>query len=112
MAGFASGFSWIAILLGVLIMGFAGLDTVGMYFVYGGIILFAVTTLFHLVTLPVEFNASKRALAELELTGWYSNDDLGASKRVLSAAAMTYVAALAVSFIQLLRLLSMVNRRD
>ena len=93
-------------------MGFAGFTTVGTYLVYGGIILFAVTTLFHLVTLPVEFNASKRALTELELVGWYSNEDLRASKSVLSAAAMTYVAALAVSVIQLLRLLAMVKRDD
>ena len=112
IASFSSMFSWIAIVLGVLIMGFAGLSEVGIYFVYGGIILFATTTLFHLVTLPVEFNASRRALTELELTGWYSGGELEASRRVLSAAAMTYVAALAVSVIQLLRLLAMVRRND
>ena len=109
---FSSAFSWIAIVLGILIMGLSGLADVGLYFVYGGIILFSVTTLFHLITLPVEFNASSRALSELELTGWYSSGEIEASRKVLSAAAMTYVAALAVSVIQLLRLLSMVRRDD
>ena len=85
---------------------------IGSYILFGGIILFAVTTVFHLVTLPVEVNASGRALRELELTGWYSREDLNGAKQVLSAAAMTYIAALAVSVIQLLRLLSMFGRRD
>lgn len=110
IVNFSSAFSWIAIIIGILITGLAGLSEIGTYFVYGGIILFSMTTLFHLVTLPVELNASKRALTELELTGWYSGGELSASRKVLSAAAMTYVAALAVSVIQLLRLLSMVRR--
>lgn len=110
---FASRFSWIAIILGILIIGLSATFTVvGSYILFAGIILFAVTTLFHLVTLPVEINASGRALKELELTGWYGRDDLSASKKVLSAAAMTYIAALAVSLIQLLRLLAMFRRRD
>lgn len=110
---FASNFSWIAILLGILFMGFsAAFASVGSYIVLFGVGLFALTTLFHLVTLPVELNASRRALTELELTGWYSPDELRSSRRVLSAAAMTYLAALAVSLIQLLRLLSMFRRRD
>jgi Zn-dependent membrane protease YugP len=85
----------------------------GSYLLLAGIVLFSATTLFHLVTLPCEFNASRRALAELELSGWYSGDELGMSKEVLRAAAMTYVAALAMSLIQLLRLLKIfANRRD
>ena len=110
---FSSRFSWIAIILGVVIMGLSRAYVgIGSYILFGGIILFAVTTVFHLVTLPVEVNASGRALRELELTGWYSTADLKGAKRVLSAAAMTYIAALAVSVIQLLRLLSMFGRRD
>ena len=110
---FASRFSWIAIILGVVIMGLSRAYVgIGSYILFGGIILFAVTTVFHLVTLPVEVNASGRALRELELTGWYSREDLNCAKQVLSAAAMTYIAALAVSVIQLLRLLSMFGRRD
>lgn len=100
---FASKFSWIAILLGLLFSN---------YMLSLGIILFAVTTLFHLVTLPCELNASDRALTELELCGWYNGGELVASKKVLRAAAMTYVAALAMSVIQLLRLIAIFGRRD
>ena len=109
---FASNFSWIAIMLGILFMYSSAV--VGNYMLAIGIILFSATTVFHLVTLPCELNASKRALTELELCGWYNREELGASKKVLGAAAMTYVAALAMSVIQLLRLLSLLNnsRRD
>ena len=111
---FASKFSWIAIMLGFLIMAFAGfleMYMLGQYILFAGIILFAVTTVFHLVTLPCEINASRRAMAELGYTGWYNPTELAGCKKVLTAAAMTYIAALAVSLIQLLRLLSMFNRR-
>ena len=78
-----------------------------------GVVMFASVTLFHLVTLPCELDASRRALAELELCGWYNDSELHASKKVLRAAAMTYVAALAMSFIQLLRLMRIfTSRRD
>ena len=108
---FASRFSWIAIVLGTLFIYSA--PVLGYYLTGAGVVLFAATTLFHLVTLPCELNASKRALTELELCGWYNSNELAASKKVLSAAAMTYVAALAMSFIQLLRLMRIfVNRRD
>lgn len=108
---FASRFSWIAIVLGTLFIYSA--PALGYYLTGAGVVLFAATTLFHLVTLPCELNASKRALTELELCGWYNSNELAASKKVLSAAAMTYVAALAMSFIQLLRLMRIfVNRRD
>ena len=111
VVNFASRFSWIAIIIGIFVMYSS--SVLGNYMLSFGIILFAATTLFHLVTLPCEFNASKRALTELELCGWYSSDELGMSKQVLTAAAMTYVAALAMSFIQLLRLMSLLgnNRR-
>jgi len=109
VVNFASRFSWIAILLGSLLLAFS--EVLGTYILFIGVLLFAATTLFHLVTLPCETNASRRALTELELTGWYSSSELAACKQVLSAAAMTYVAALAVSLIQLLRLLSILNRR-
>lgn len=105
----ASRFSWIAIILGSLLMYASPI--LGGYVAGFGVILFAATTLFHLVTLPCELNASKRALTELELCGWYNNAELSASKKVLRAAAMTYVAALAMSLIQLLRLLRMFSGR-
>ena len=111
VVSFASRFSWIAILLGLLLTGMS--TVLGNYAISFGILLFSATTLFHLVTLPCEFNASKRALAELDLTGWYTGEELARSKKVLNAAAMTYVAALAMSIIQLLRLIRIFgNRRD
>ncbi len=113
VVSFASNFSWIAIILGIVFMSFsAAFSEIGSYILLFGVGLFALTTLFHLVTLPVELNASRRALTELELTGWYSESELRASKSVLSAAAMTYIAALAVSLIQLLRLVSMFRGRE
>ena len=76
-----------------------------------GILLFSLTVLFTLITLPVEFNASSRAIQTLENTGADENEVNG-SQKVLRAAAMTYVAALAVSLANLLRLFLMVNRNN
>ena len=79
---------------------------------YAGIILFSTVMLFQLVTLPVEFNASKRAVSVLSGFGMLSKEELAGSKKVLSAAALTYVAALLVSFMNLLRLLLIVGGRS
>lgn len=80
---------------------------------YAGIILFVVCVVFQVITLPVEFNASHRALLAIEGQGILSESELQGSRKVLHAAAMTYVAALAVSLAQLLRFLMLVNgRRD
>ncbi|MBC8185047.1 zinc metallopeptidase [candidate division KSB1 bacterium] len=70
-----------------------------------GIYLFLGAVVFQLVTLPVEFNASKRALHQLETGGYLARDEIGSAKRVLSAAALTYVAAAAVAIMHLVRLL-------
>ena len=81
---------------------------------YAGVIAFSVSTVFQLVTLPVEFNASRRAMAAIGSSGRFSAEEESGARRVLSAAALTYVAALAVSLANLLRLLLMVrggNRR-
>ena len=67
-----------------------------------GLILFATATLFQLVTLPVEFNASRRAMAFIRQSNWFSLEETKGAKKVLTAAAMTYVAALAQSILQLL----------
>ena len=69
-----------------------------------GIILFALVALFQLVTLPVEFNASARALRAIDASGLLTGEELSGTRTVLSAAAMTYVAALITSLAQLLRL--------
>lgn len=78
-----------------------------------GIILFASVAVFQLVTLPIEFNASKRALSVITETGMLNETETGKAKQVLSAAAMTYVAALLVSIMSLLRLILRTrNRRN
>ena len=88
----------------------------GLFFSYdplmmAGILAYATVTLFQLVTLPVEFNASRRALRALEDGGSLSFEDVKGARRVLRAAAMTYVAALATSLLSLLRLLILANSR-
>lgn len=70
-----------------------------------GILFFAGVVLFHLVTLPVEFNASSRAIKQLAGGGYITTDEAGGAKKVLNAAALTYVAAAAVSAMHLVRLL-------
>lgn len=79
--------------------------------VNAGIFMFLFVVLFQLVTLPVEFNASRRAMHTIRSEGLLAQDELYGARRTLTAAAMTYVASLLVSFTQLLRLLSYKNRR-
>ena len=76
-----------------------------------GVILFSFAVLFQLVTLPVEFNASHRALDILGETRILGQDELKYTRKVLSAAAMTYVAALASSILQFIRVLLIANSR-
>jgi Zn-dependent membrane protease YugP len=75
-----------------------------------GILLFSLTALFQLVTLPTEFNASSRALRTLDEAGILYKEEIEGARKVLSAAAMTYVAALASSLASLLRLIFIANR--
>jgi uncharacterized protein len=77
-----------------------------------GILLFALAVLFSVVTLPVEFNASHRAVALLSERGFLSREEIGGARKVLSAAALTYVAATAMAVLQLFRLLLIRNSRD
>jgi len=101
IASFGSRFAWILIFLGFIISPF---------FIDLGIALFIAAVLFQVVTLPVEFNASKRALAQLE-NGFVTREGIRPVKEVLSAAALTYVAATLVAVGQLLRLLVLTDRR-
>jgi len=80
-------------------------------FVNIGIILFSAAVLFTLVTLPVEFNASRRAIAALSSSGIVTQEELGGVKQVLTAAALTYVAAAAMAALQLLSMLLISRRR-
>lgn len=81
------------------------------FLAYIGVLLFGFAVLFQLVTLPVEFNASARAVRALEAQGILTGDELEGAKKVLSAAALTYVAALLVSLMSFLRLLLIVSGR-
>ena len=78
-----------------------------------GIVLFSLVVLFQLVTLPVEYNASHRALDTLQTYQYLGTDEVQGARKVLSAAALTYVASLATALLQLLRLVALAgNRRD
>lgn len=101
LVNFGSRFVWVFIVLGLLL---------GWIFVEIGVILFLGVVLFQVVTLPVEFDASKRALVELE-NGISPRENLSGAKSMLNAAAFTYVASTLVAISQLLRLLSISNRR-
>ena len=101
---FGSKFAFIALMLGLALYSqpMFGL----------GIILFGATTLFQLVTLPVEFDASARALGTIDGTGLLEEEERQGAKKVLTAAALTYVAALLMSLLQLLRYLLIFAGRD
>lgn len=107
VANFGSSISWILIIIGLLINSRSS-----MALIYAGIICFSLAVLFQIVTLPVEFNASSRALVLLEQTGILSESETGQTRKVLSAAALTYVAAAAASILQLLRLILLFGGRD
>lgn len=99
-----SQISWPVIIVGVL-LGF------NQTLISIGILLFSLGVLFQLVTLPVEFNASNNALAMLSRTGMLRGNEFEGAKKVLRAAALTYVAAAAAMILQLLRLLLLFGRR-
>ena len=105
-----SGASWPLIIIGIL-MAAAG-KAIGGLIMDIGIIMFLVVVLFHTVTLPVEFNASRRALAQLSELGIVDETEMKGARKVLSAAAMTYVAALAVSVLNLIRILAIRGSND
>ena len=77
-----------------------------------GILLYAAVAFFQFITLPVEFNASKRAMEAIKSSGMLAPDEYSASRKVLTAAAMTYVAALATALLSLFRLLLLANGRS
>ena len=113
LMNFANTFLWPLFIIG-LIFGFVGFGGIlGDVFLIIGMVIFGGSLLFALVTLPTEFDASRRALAVLG-NGYMSGNELKGAKKVLRAAAMTYVASFLMSAIQFLRMLSifLMNRRD
>ena len=103
-ANIGSAISWPLILIGLLIPRVDYLITLG-------IILFSLVVVLQFVTLPVEFNASRRAMAILEGSGYLYPDELKGARSVLTAAAMTYVAAMVSASLQLLRLVLLFGNR-
>lgn len=106
VANFGSAIAWPLILIGLMISSRSAI-----LFIDLGILLFSAAVLFQIVTLPVEFNASSRAVKVLEKTGMLYPEEVKQTKAVLSAAALTYVAGAASAVLQLLRLLIIGGRR-
>ena len=103
VVSFSSKFVWILVMLG-LFLGYMGLVQIG-------IVLFLGIVIFQLVTLPVEFDASNRAILQLEGLNFLQDDEIVNAKKVLNAAALTYVAAALTAVSQLIRLIMLSNRR-
>lgn len=99
--------SWLGVPLALIGM-FLYSDTL----IYAGIILYGAVALFQFITLPVEFNASKRALQTIEANGFLEGEEYTGAKKVLTAAALTYVAALASALATLLRLFLIAGRNN
>ena len=106
VANFGAKIAWPLILVGLLINSESA-----WFIMQAGIIAFSLAVLFQIVTLPVEFNASNRAIRVIADSGIMYGEEIVAAKRVLSAAALTYVAAAASSILQLLRLVLLAGGR-
>ena len=108
VANFGSMLAWPLILIGLFINGRSSTLIIDL-----GIVLFSAAVLFQLVTLPVEFDASRRALVMLRTQNILSDDELKNTRKVLKSAAFTYVASAAAAILQLLRIILLVGgRRD
>lgn len=115
-----SRIGWILIIIGFAMSGVSYYyystpttydSPVGDTLVFVGILLYSTSLLFTLITLPVEFNASKRALKIIESTGMLQGEEYEGAKKTLTAAAMTYVAAALTALLQLLRIITIARRR-
>jgi Zn-dependent membrane protease YugP len=109
LANFGSKLAWIFIIAGFIFSN--RLAVAGVSLLDVGILLFTFGVIFQLVTLPVEFDASRRALVQLNQLGFVAPEEQKGAKKVLDAAALTYVAAAAAAVLQLLRLLLIRGRR-
>ena len=107
LANIGSNLGYILVIIGLIFTANTGTVLITI-----GLIAFSCAVLFQLVTLPVEFNASSRALVLLESQGILASQEVKDSRRVLSAAAMTYVAAAATSILQLVRLIVIAGGRN
>lgn len=121
VTNFGSRIGWILIIIGLIMSGYysysetssasAGTnDTAGVLMLLG-VVLYSTSLIFTLVTLPVEFNASKRALSTIKEGNMLVGEEYNGAKQTLTAAALTYVAAAITALLQLLRVIAMINRR-
>lgn len=101
LVNFTAKFTWVLVIAGI-VFNMTGMLDVGIAF-------FSIAVLFQVITLPVEFDASKRAMVELQDNGLIATAELRGSQKVLNAAALTYVAAMIYSVIELLRLIAIRN---
>ena len=108
VTNFGTKIAWPLMLLGIVL---SGLSYAFYNLVYVGIACFGLSLVFQLVTLPVEFNASRRAMTAIREGNILSDEELVGARKTLTAAAMTYVAAVATSLVQLLRLIAIYGRR-
>lgn len=109
LVNFASQLSWPLIIVGIIL---GASSSIGDLLFMIGVIAFLAVILFHAITLPVEFNASGRALKQMEGLGLIMDEEERGAKRVLRAAAMTYVASLAVAVMNLIRIFALRGRND
>ena len=89
-----------------------GAEIVSIIIALAGLILYSFVAFFQIITLPVEFDASNRALKTIKANNFLIDEEYSGAKKVLTAAALTYVASVLTSILQIIRLLGMVNRRD
>lgn len=107
VANFGSAMAWPLIIIGLFFN-----SSTGTFLIQLGILFFSLAVLFQLVTLPVEFNASNRAVHILGTTNMLQDEELRYTRKVLGAAALTYVASAAAAILQLLRLILLFGGRD
>lgn len=109
IVNFTQMLSWPLIIIGILL---TSVSAFGSLIFNIGVICFLFVIVFHLVTLPVELNASSRAIDQMSANGLVASSDIDGSRKVLRAAAMTYIAALATAVANLLRILLIAGRRN
>ena len=113
IVSFASKISWVAIMVGIMLIASGGQQygMIGDTIFNVGVLAFVAVVVFHLITLPVELDASNRAIDQMQTLNIVNGDEVKSAKKVLSAAALTYIAALAVAVANLLRVLAIRGNR-
>ena len=112
ITNFASRMLLPLLFIGILMTVVSTTTNIGEWFIYGSITVMTLSVLVNLVTLPVEFDASRRAMNALSASGTFTQEELSGAKTMLTAAALTYVAALAVSILYLLRFILIIRSNE